>query len=142
MVIIGGSNGVIRVRGFDHVAINVRDIEKSLEFYTKVLGLKISEREHQKPGIEYFLDCGTSLVGLIQGNPAQGLHKLEHEGIGGNHMAFRVTTSEFDAAVEELRKNGVAITYLKKRERSWSVYFLDPDGNKLEITAWPLEDKV
>lgn len=131
---------MIRARGIDHAAISVRDLQRSLDFYTRVLGLKISEREYQKPGVEYFLDCGESLIGLIQGDPAGNKHLLEDAGIGGNHVSFRVPTSEFDAAVQELTRLGVTITFQKKRERSWSVYFLDPDGNKLEITAWPLED--
>lgn len=130
----------IRVQGIDHAAINVVDLEKSLEFYTKVLGLNISEREYQKPDIEYFLDCGTSLIGLIQGDPKGSKHLLEDAGLGGNHVSFRVATGDFDGVVEELKKQNIEITFVKKRERSWSCYFKDPDGNKLEITAWPLED--
>ena len=131
---------MIRVLGIDHAAISVRDLDKSLKFYTEVLGLKISPREHQKPGIEYFLDCGTSLIGLIQGDPNGEKHMLQDAGLGGNHVSFRVKTAGFDAAVEVLKARNVTITFQKKREKSWSVYFLDPDGNKLEITAWPLED--
>ncbi len=132
---------MIRVTGLDHAAINVKDLARSLAFYTEVLGLKISPREHQKPGVEHFLDCGTSLIGLIQGNAAEGLHLLQNEGVGGNHVSFRVRTSDFDGAVETLKAGGVPIHFMKKRDKSWSVYFEDPDGNKLEITAWPAEDK-
>ena len=57
---------MINIHGIDHVAFNVRDLDKSLEFYTKVIGLKVTEREPSKPGIEYFLDCGPSLLGIIQ----------------------------------------------------------------------------
>ena len=132
---------MIRVLGIDHVALSVSDLERSLKFYTEVLGLKITERENQKPGVEYFLDCGTSLVGLIQGDPKGDNHVLQDGGLGGNHFSFRAHTSDFDHIVEEIRSRGITITYLKKREKSWSLYFLDPDGNKLEITAWPQEDK-
>ncbi|MBI3315379.1 MAG: VOC family protein [Candidatus Omnitrophica bacterium] len=132
---------MIKVQGIDHVAINVSDLEKSLEFYTQVIGLKVTEREYSKPGVEVFLDCGTSLVGLIQGKEGEGKHLLEDGGIGGNHVSFRVDTKEFDRAAEEIRRRGLNVTFLKKREKSWSVYFLDPDGNKLEMTAWPLEDQ-
>ena len=132
---------MIRVKGIDHAAISVRDLEKSREFYCTVLGLKVSEREYQKPGIEYFLDCGTSLIGLIQGDPAGEKHLLQDAGLGGNHVSFRVDTADFDRHVEALTKAGIQITFTKKRERSYSCYFLDPDGNKLEITAWPLEDR-
>ena len=133
---------MIEIQGIDHAAINCRDLNKSLEFYTKVLGLKISEREFQKPGVEHFLDCGRSLIGLIQGKESEGTHLLQNEGIGGNHVSFHVKTREFDEAVEILKTHNVPILFSKKREKSWSVYFLDPDGNKLEITAWPQEDNV
>ncbi len=130
----------IRVRGIDHAAISVRDLDASLKWYTEVLGLAVTRREYSKPGIEYFLDCGPSLIGLIQGDPAGASHLLADGGLGGNHVSFRVDKNDFDAAVEELEKRGVTVKFHKKREKSWSVYFLDPDGNKLEITAWPGED--
>ena len=132
---------MIKVLGVDHAAISVRDLEASLKFYTEVLSLKITEREYQKPGVEYFLDCGTALIGLIQGDPNGEKHLLQDAGLGGNHVSFRIPTKDFDAAVADLKKRNVTITFEKKRERSWSVYFLDPDGNKLELTSWPLEDK-
>ena len=130
----------LRVQGIDHAAVSVADLERSLKFYTEILGLKISAREHQKPGVEYFLDCGTSLIGLIQGEKSGEKHLLQDGGLGGNHVSFRVSTKDFDHYAEELKKQAVTITYQKKREKSWSLYFLDPDGNKLEITAWPHED--
>ena len=131
---------MIQVLGIDHAAISVADLARSLKFYTDVLGLKISEREYQKPGVEHFLDCGTSLLGLIQGEKAGAKHLLEDSGLGGNHISFRVHSKGFDRYAEELKTRGVPITFEKKREKSWSLYFLDPDGNKLELTAWPQED--
>jgi catechol 2,3-dioxygenase-like lactoylglutathione lyase family enzyme len=133
---------MIRIQGIDHVAINCSDLAKSFEFYTKILGLKVTEREYSKPGIEYFLDCGSSLIGLIQGKESEGTHLFQNEGIGANHVSFRAKLEDFDAIVESLQKHHVTIQFSKKREKSWSVYFLDPDGNKLEITAWPLEARA
>lgn len=133
---------MIQVLGIDHVAINCRDLKRSLEFYTRVLGLKVTEREPSKPGMEYFLDCGSSLLGLIQGDTAKGNHPFQNEGIGANHVSFRARTQDFDPIVEALKRQGIPVRFFKKREKSWSVYFEDPDGNKLEITAWPLEDPL
>ena len=132
----------VRPVGIDHAAISVRDLNRSVEFYTQVLGLTLTKREYLKPGIEYFLDCGSSLIGLIQGDPTQGEHLLTEGGIGANHVSLRVHTRDFNAAVENLKQHEVKIAFMKKRERSWSVYFYDPDGNKLEITAWPEEDRT
>ena len=130
---------MMQIRGLDHIAINCQDLNRSLEFYTNILGLRITAREYSKPGIEYFLDCGASLLGLIQA-PEGAAHRLQEAGIGGNHVAFRVQTQDFDRIHEELKTQQVPITFSKKREKSWSLYFQDPDGNKLEIIAWPSED--
>ena len=131
---------MISIHGIDHVALNVRNLDRSLTFYTETLGLKISKRENQKAGKEFFLDAGPSVIGLIQGKEGEGEHLMQNGGIGGNHFSFRVKAQDFDAAVSALKKAQVTIHFFKKRERSWSVYFEDPDGNKLEMTAWPQED--
>lgn len=133
---------MIKILGIDHVAVNVRDINKSVEFYTKILGLKITEREPSKPGIEYFLDAGASLIGIIQAKDLSQTHAFENEGVGANHFSFRVHASDFDNYIRHLENNGVKIEFAKKRDKSWSLYFYDLDGNKLEATAWPREDKI
>ena len=131
---------MIQIKGIDHVAVNVRDIDKSLEFYTKVLGLNITQREPSKPGIEYFLDCGPSLIGIIQAKDLTRNHAFENEGLGANHFSFRVHSKDFESMIKRLEEYNIMIEFAKKREKSWSLYFYDLDGNKLEITSWPLED--
>jgi len=133
---------MIPVQGIDHVAINVRDIDKAVEFYTKVIGLKITEREPSKPGVEYFLDCGPSLIGIIQAKDLNQAHPFANEGLGANHFSFRLHAKDFDSFIAHLEKNNVKIEYAKKRNKSWSLYFYDLDGNKIEATAWPREDKM
>ena len=133
---------MIPILGIDHVAINVRDLDKAVEFYTKVIGLKITAREPSKPGIEYFLDCGLSLIGIIQANDLSISHQFEHEGLGANHFSFRIHSRDFDNMIKQLEAHAVNIEFAKKREKSWSLYFYDLDGNKLEITAWPKEDEI
>jgi catechol 2,3-dioxygenase-like lactoylglutathione lyase family enzyme len=131
---------MIKIQGIDHVAFNVRDLDKSLEFYTKVIGLKITEREPSKPGIEYFLDCGPSLLGIIQAKDLSHSHLFANEGLGANHFSFRVHSADFEAMIAHLEAHHTKIEFAKKRPKSWSLYFYDLDGNKLEATAWPLED--
>ena len=133
---------MINIQGIDHVAINVRDIDKSVEFYTKILGLKVTQREPSKQGIEYFLDCGPSLIGIIQAKNTDDSHPFANEGLGANHFSFRIHSRDFDQMIKQLEANHVKIEFAKKREKSWSLYFYDLDGNKLEITSWPVEDKI
>ena len=131
---------MVKITGIDHVALNVRNIDKSVEFYTKVLGLQVTKREPSKPGVEYFLDCGPSLIGIIQAKDFNRVHAFENEGLGANHFSFRIHAKDFDPMIANLEKHGVKIEFAKKREKSWSLYFYDIDGNKLEATSWPLED--
>lgn len=132
----------IKVLGIDHVALNVRDLDKSVAFYTRVFGLKVTRRETSKPGIEYFLDCGDSLLGIIQAKDFKGRHPFSGKGLGANHFSFRIRSGDFSAMLSRLEVNHVRIEYAKKRPFSWSVYFYDIDGNKLEATCWPVEDGV
>lgn len=132
----------MNVEGIDHVAINVRDLDTSLKFYTEVLGLKVTPREPSKPGIEYFLDCGPSLIGLIQAKDLTNTHAFQEEGLGANHFSFRVKSEDFDDIIRHLEAHDVKIAFAKKRPKSWSLYFYDLDGNKLEMTAWPVEDGI
>jgi len=134
------ANTMIKINGLDHVAFNVRNLEKSLEFYTKVIGLKVTGREISKPGIEYFLDCGTSLLGIIQAKDLTDEHLFSNGGLGANHFSFRIHSRDFEGMIKHLEANQVKIELAKKRPNSWSIYFYDIDGNKLEATAWPLED--
>lgn len=131
---------MIQIKGIDHVALNVKDIDASVKFYTDVIGLKITEREPSKPGIEYFLDCGPSLIGIIQAQDLGTSHPFAHDGLGANHFSFRISASDFDPFIQKLEGNNARIEFAKKRNKSWSLYFYDLDGNKLEATAWPRED--
>ena len=131
---------MIKIQGIDHVAINVRDIDKAVEFYTKVIGLKITEREPSKAGVEYFLDAGPSLIGIIQAKDFGSEHSFKNEGLGANHFSFRIHAKDFDNFIRRLETHEVKIEFAKKRDKSWSLYFYDLDGNKLEATAWPRED--
>jgi catechol 2,3-dioxygenase-like lactoylglutathione lyase family enzyme len=53
------------------------------------------------------------------------------------HHAFKVKSEDFEPAVEFLKQNGVEIFHIENRQDGvfWGrqAYFLDPDGNKLEI---------
>ncbi len=131
---------MIKIQGIDHVAFNVRDLDQAVKFYTEVIGLRVTQREPSKPGIEYFLDCGPSLLGIIQAKDLSNNHPFENEGLGANHFSFRVHASDFDPMIAQLERHHVRIEFAKKREKSWSLYFYDLDNNKLEVTAWPRED--
>ena len=122
-----------------HVVIRVRDLERSVDFYTRVLGFRVSDvyPDTMMKGGMVFLRCNAdhhclALVGGAQEeNRARELH----------HLAFEVPTlDDVVRAREHLRRHGVKIDFDGRRRAGCqvSVEFRDPDNHALEI-FWGLD---
>lgn len=133
---------MIQIKGIDHVAINVRNLEHAKEFYVRIVGLSITQREPSTPGVEYYLDCGPSLINLVQAQDMSKSHTFENDGVGANHFSLRIHSKDFEPMIKRLEDMKISIEWAKKKEKSWSLGFADLDGNKLEVTSWPLEDGI
>ncbi len=123
-----------RITKLGHVVLQVSDLEKSLSFYTQILGFKVSDvyPEKMMPGGMVFLRCHTdhhclALVGAGTGQAkSQELH----------HFAFEVATlDELVRARDHLRAHKVPIDFEGRRRAGCqiAVEFRDPDGHSVEI---------
>jgi catechol 2,3-dioxygenase-like lactoylglutathione lyase family enzyme len=122
-----------------HVVLKVTDLERSVKFYTQVLGMRVSDAypESMMPGGMVFMRCnddhhGVALVGGAAG-PAGG--KELH------HFAFEVDTlDDVFRARDHLRRHGVPISFEGRRRagQQVAVEFKDPDGHNLEI-CWGID---
>lgn len=122
-----------------HVVLRVSDIDRSVEFYTKVLGFRISDvyPESMMPGGMVFMRCNNDHhgVALVGGGPSKSPNKELH------HMAFEVATlDEVIRARDHLKAHGVEVQFEGRRRAGAqiAVEFLDPDGHWLEI-YWGLD---
>lgn len=123
-----------------HVVLVVSDLERSLDFYTRILGFRVSDvyPDTMMPGRMVFMRCnndhhGVALVG--QGEGAKSRHKELH------HMAFEVATlDEVFRARDYLQKHKVPIDFEGRRRAGVqvAVEFRDPDDHCLEI-FWGLD---
>lgn len=122
-----------------HVVLNVSDLQRSVEFYTRLLGFRVSDvyTEDIMPGGMVFMRCntdhhGVALVGGLEpGRVNQDL----------NHLAFEVgSLDEVVRARDHLRANQVPIDFEGRRRAGVqiAVEFRDPDGHRLEI-YWGLD---
>lgn len=129
-----------KVTKLGHAVLRVSDLERSVTFYTDVLGFEVSDAypATMMPGGMVFLRFspdhhGIALIGEAthRSGDASGLH----------HMAFEVATlDEVIRARDHLLANGVQLTFEGRRRAGCQVAieFDDPDGHALEI-YWGLD---
>lgn len=128
----------IRVSGFNHVTIDVRDLTVSLRFYLDVLGTRlIYQGEH-----DAYLEWGSAWICLQERNVTLFAAPQTQQG-GVNHVAFSIATKDFDDAVAVLQEAGVPLVRGPiARGTGWSVNFLDPDGTQLELHTATLAERM
>ena len=123
-----------KIKGISHVVLYTNDLDKMVAFYKDVLGL-VKYREY--PGRMVFLtpdpDIDDHQLALAKGR--EGTAKI----IG--HIAWRVETpADVKAYYDRFKAQGVPIDHCvshayQEMGNTVSCYFLDPEGNRLEIYA-------
>jgi catechol 2,3-dioxygenase-like lactoylglutathione lyase family enzyme len=127
-------------------ALYVADLDRSCEFYERVLGLgpdvgttadKDSEKRFrplQIPGGQVLLLFPKGFATTTAVLPGGTIPP--HDGNGRLHLAFAISASEVAAWRERLQSHGVSI----EGEMAWprggmSLYFRDPDGHLVELAT-------
>jgi catechol 2,3-dioxygenase-like lactoylglutathione lyase family enzyme len=125
----------MQLEGIDHVAMGVRDIERSAKWYIDVLGF---ERLHEGmwDRVPTFIGKGNTGIALFPAN--QKPKTSAQREIKMLHLAFRADRKNFHAAQRELEKHGIKFEF-QDHEIAHSIYFRDLDGHQLEITTYDLD---
>ena len=128
--------------GFDHVNLKTRDMDRAINFYTDVLGLRLVRAERDAQGSVRFasLRIGDMLIDL---QPNDGDWSSETTGL--NHIAILVEPTDLDALAATFRDLGIEITEGPVRRQGafgfgQALYIKDPDGHGVEIKhhEWPI----
>ena len=129
----------MKVTGFSHVTINVRDLPASLRFYVDLLGVRLVHRgEH-----DVYLEWGAAWICLQEREREHGMAPPREPAWGVDHVAFYIDRADFDAAVDALRQAGATIVRGPvQRGLGRSVNFLDPDGVQLELHTSTLAERM
>jgi lactoylglutathione lyase len=116
-----------------HTCLNVSNLDASIEFYTKRIGLKfVSRREIKQNNAEiaFLTDASGSAIELTHWRDKKTLA----EGDNFDHIAFGV--EDVVATVKELKAGGVTIAmepFSLQGSASKIAFIKDPDGNWLEL---------
>jgi glyoxylase I family protein len=127
------------VLALHHLAVQCADLERCERFYREVLGLSVLRRWPRREG-------GDRSVWLAVGRgECQGFLALERaegvparspgrDGRAGLHLlALRIGPEERAGWEERLRAAGVEVVHRTR----WTIYFRDPEGNRLGLTHHP-----
>jgi lactoylglutathione lyase len=120
---------------FTYIGIRVTNLEKSIAFYTKLLGLKIAGRGKVEQTKGETVSLQSEKDGFIlelnyyeKGSPYNTNYIV---GEGLDHLAFKV--DDLDKALEEARKAGHRTILEMKADGGRWAYIEDPDGIWIEL---------
>jgi catechol-2,3-dioxygenase len=128
------------VPALSHFGIHVTDIDRMVDFYTGVLGLVVTDRGtldesgRQLAFLSHDPDEHHQLV-LVTGRPAdeRGMNVV-------NQISFKLPTlDDLKAMHATVQKGGVEQFRIVTHGNAWSIYFADPEGNRVEVfvdTPW------
>jgi catechol 2,3-dioxygenase-like lactoylglutathione lyase family enzyme len=124
---MGGTQ--LRVNGFDHIVLNVSDVERSLAFYCGELGLEPQRVEEWRRKEVFFPSVRIDEATLID------LLEVPRTGENANHFCLVVEPADFEAI-----KAGGRFEVVDGPDTRWgargdatSLYIRDPDGNVVEL---------
>ena len=128
------SEGKSMIKGLDHIAIAVRNIEETLAIYGPVLGMKIEHTkvvEQQKVRIS-ILKAGDTKIELLEPLSSESTVAkfLQNRGEGLHHIALEV--SNIDDQLKDLKDKGITLIDEKSRPgaEARKIAFIHPKSTK------------
>ena len=123
----------MKIKSIDHIVIPVSDIDKSLRFYTEVLGME-TDTSNQRFAVKF----GNQKINLHVGK-AQFLPAAKHPTIGSTDICL-LAKGDIEEIKAEVESKGIEIEIgIVQRQGAQgairSIYFRDPDGNLIEVST-------
>jgi lactoylglutathione lyase len=124
---------MLTVSAISHVALRVKNIERSLDFYVAKLGFKEMFRLERdgKLWLMYIRVTDTQYLELFP--EGKGEHPAAPDAVGYNHICLEVP--DIEQSVQELAALGIPLTRpkIKAADGNWQTWIEDPDGHRIEL---------
>jgi catechol 2,3-dioxygenase-like lactoylglutathione lyase family enzyme len=122
------------ITALNHITLAVKDIDRSFDFYKDVLDFIPMVK--WEGSAYFFVGHGSAPLWFCLDRDTK-----RQESIDNTHYAFSVEEKDFDALSEKIKSSGAQI-YKENTSPGKSLYFLDPDGHKLEIHVGNWQDRI
>lgn len=162
-------NSEFEFGGFNHVALVCSDMERTVDFYSNVLGMPLIKSLDlpMGQGQHFFFDAGggdslaffwfkdapDGVPGISAPAAIPGIGDIVSAVSSMNHISLHVPAEKFDEYRVKLKAKGVRVGPILNHDESEfqvsrelhpgvyvrSFYFLDPDGITLEFACWTKE---
>lgn len=122
-----------RIRRVGHLVLRCKDVKRSRRFFEEILGFPVVGQNER--GMVFFStdrEDNHHMLALVPGKEGAATPTRDH--IGMQHVSFELGGfAELQEAYRQLKQNDVEIDYTIFHGVTKSVYFFDPDGNRLEV---------
>ena len=122
-----------KIKKLGHLTLQVSDVERSVRFWTQVMGFK--EVERNESGI-VFLRFGPDHHSIAIAKGAATRRATSGEGLNFGHLAFEVENTDMLLAMRDyLKENNIPIVFEGRKGPGCniSLHLMDPDGYEFEL---------
>lgn len=125
--------------GLTHIAVSVTDLEKSMDFYTRQLGLPEQFRINGEDGSPWLIYIKVAENQFIELFPGASGPRNECKTAGLVHICLQV--DDIHKTYEELTARGVSTNGepFIACDNTWQFWTADPDGNPIEFHQFTAE---
>ena len=133
----------IQTQGVHHITLNGADRQTSIDFWEGVLGMPFvfEQPNLDQPSVNHlYFDPGDGRLVTIFTDESRRPGGQVADQIGSvHHLAFQVSLATYNQAAERLNERGISNTGKVDRGFMWSLYFLDPLGQRIELACYKFE---
>lgn len=121
------------ITGIGHIAIRTSDLDRSLKFYTEILGLKKAFELRRDDGKVWLVYLQVSRDVFIELFPdGKDRHEITNTTIGFAHVCLQV--DDMRETLAQLAAKGIEVGEPQMgKDGNWQYWLEDPDGNPIEL---------
>ncbi|HEY2583458.1 MAG TPA: VOC family protein [Mucilaginibacter sp.] len=119
------------LKRFDHVGINIRDLQKSEDWYKQVFGFKILH----KWKTTWMIGNSKMKIGLFQRPNGVKIDSLDNT-VAITHFAFLTDSAGFKKIQAFLKMKNIPFDPPEDTGIAYSIFIYDPDHHQIEITTY------